>query len=452
MTSSVTLPNLQQAILTAIAAAKTPVSSGELAKQLQVGRSTIKRHIEVLLREDRIIRYGTGRGTRYTLSGQQTELVQPTSSVTTDSGIAPHTTEAQALLNYLHSPLTSREITGYDRSFVEDYIPNQTFLLSESLARALMEEGKMAGQQPAGTYARKVLEQLLIDLSWSSSQLEGNRYSLLATEELFKSGTEAGDMDAVMLLNHKQAIEFMVDAVPESGLTGPVISNLHALLMHDLLSEPEGLGAIRKKIVNISGTTYTPLQTPFLLQEMFDKIIEKARQIINPVESAFFLWVNLAYLQPFEDGNKRTSRLAANIPLMLYNSAPLSFLDADATNYAYAMMGVYEKRNVALAVELFEHLYRRSIKRYAVTLQAMGVPDPFRLRHREDLNTAIRYIVTDRESIESALLAITIAAEDKEQFRALLQDELRVLNTHNCARYRLSMRMTEQWIKDGKPA
>jgi len=335
---------------------------------------------------------------------------------------------------------------------VEDYIPNQTFLLSESLARALMEEGKMAGQQPAGTYARKVLEQLLIDLSWSSSQLEGNRYSLLATEELFKSGTEAGDMDAVMLLNHKQAIEFMVDAVPESGLTGPVISNLHALLMHDLLSEPEGLGAIRKKIVNISGTTYTPLQTPFLLQEMFDKIIEKARQIINPVESAFFLWVNLAYLQPFEDGNKRTSRLAANIPLMLYNSAPLSFLDADATNYAYAMMGVYEKCNVALAVELFEHLYRRSIKRYAVTLQAMGVPDPFRLRHREDLNTAIRYIVTDRESIESALLAITITAEDKEQFRALLQDELRVLNTHNCARYRLSMRMTEQWIKDGKPA
>ncbi|WP_447886913.1 Fic family protein [Serratia fonticola] len=452
MTSSVTLPNLQQAILTAIAAAKTPVSSGELAKQLQVGRSTIKRHIEVLLREDRIIRYGTGRGTRYTLSGQQTELVQPTSSVTTDSGIAPHTTEAQALLNYLHSPLTNREITGYDRSFVEDYIPNQTFLLSESLARTLMEEGKMAGQQPAGTYARKVLEQLLIDLSWSSSQLEGNRYSLLATEELFKSGTEAGDMDAVMLLNHKQAIEFMVDAVPESGLTGPVISNLHALLMHDLLSEPEGLGAIRKKIVNISGTTYTPLQTPFLLQEMFDKIIEKARQIINPVESAFFLWVNLAYLQPFEDGNKRTSRLAANIPLMLYNSAPLSFLDADATNYAYAMMGVYEKRNVALAVELFEHLYRRSIKRYAVTLQAMGVPDPFRLRHREDLNTAIRYIVTDRESIESALLAITIATEDKEQFRALLQDELRVLNTHNCARYRLSMRMTEQWIKDGKPA
>ncbi|WAH61864.1 hypothetical protein LZ023_34975 (plasmid) [Pseudomonas silvicola] len=126
---------------------------------------------------------------------------------------------------------------------MDNYIPNETFLLPQTLALALMNEGKMAGQQPAGTYARKVLEQLLIDLSWSSSQLEGNRYSLLATEELFKSGAASNDLDAVMLLNHKQAIEFLVDAVPESGLTGPVISNLHALLMHDLLSNPDERGS-----------------------------------------------------------------------------------------------------------------------------------------------------------------------------------------------------------------
>ena len=116
------------------------------------------------------------------------------------------------------------------------------------------------------------------------------------------------------------------------------------------------------------------------------------------------------------------------------------------------MMGVYEKRDVTLAVELFEHLYRRSIKRYAVTLEAMGVPDPFRLRHREDLNTTIRYIVAEGESLEGALQRITLPTEDRERFRQLLQNELNVLNTNNCARYRLSIRITEQWIGQGRPS
>ncbi|WP_200572541.1 Fic family protein [Erwinia sp. S63] len=453
-TSPVDLSDLQHRILSTIAGAESSLSSGDLAGRLGVGRSTIKRHVEVLLGQRKITRHGVGRGTRYTALAPLNKLPQSGSSVTekTPEYHSSSHTSAQSLLQYLNLPLSVRDISGYDRSFVDNYIPNETFLLPQTLALALMNEGKMAGQQPAGTYARKVLEQLLIDLSWSSSQLEGNRYSLLATEELFKSGAASNDLDAVMLLNHKQAIEFLVDAVPESGLTGPVISNLHALLMHDLLSNPDELGAIRRKIVNISGTTYTPLQAPFLLQEMFDIIIKKSRLINNPVESAFFLWVNIAYLQPFEDGNKRTSRLAANIPLMIYNSAPLSFLDADVTSYAYAMMGIYEKRDVTLAVELFEHLYRRSIKRYAVTLEAMGVPDPFRLRHREDLNTTIRLIVAEGQNIESAMQMIDLDPDDRERFMQLLQNELRILSTLNCARYRLSISLTEQWIRQGRPA
>src|SRR5690606_14418703 len=105
-------------------------------------------------------------------------------------------------------------------------------------------------------------------------------------------------------------------------------------------------------------------------------VVDKAKLIKNPIEAAFFLWVNLAYLQPFEDGNKRTTRLSANIPLMLSNCAPLSFLSVETPDYAYAMMGVYERCNVALAVDLFESAYRRSVKRYAILLDAMGIPDP----------------------------------------------------------------------------
>ncbi|QGY32639.1 Fic family protein [Pantoea cypripedii] len=439
--------DLKDEIVAIVASSKIPLSSGELAQSLHIGKSTIKRHLEPLLHEGTLLRVGNGRGTRY-IAGVHSSSVNLRDHE--DTGLSP-LLEARALLNYLQAPLAVRDITGYKRSFVDNYIPNRSALLPATLAENLRLEGQMAGQQPAGTYARKVLEQLLIDLSWSSSKLEGNKYSLLATEELFRSGTEAGDFDTVMLLNHKQAIEFLVDAVPEYGLTGPVIGNLHSILMQDLLPDPEVLGTIRSKIVNISGTTYTPLQTPFLLQEMFECIVTKAREIKNPVESAFFLWVNLAYLQPFEDGNKRTSRLAANIPLMIYNSAPLSFLDADASDYSYAMMGIYEKCNVALAVDLFEHLYRRSISRYKVTLDAMGVPDPFRLLQRENLNIAIRYIVVERQDIEEIIASIGIDSADKAQFRMLLLNELRVLQVHNCARYRLTLRQVDNWIKDGRP-
>ena len=204
------------------------------------------------------------------------------------------------------------------------------------------------------TYARKVLEQLPIDLSWHSSRLEGNRKSLLDTQALFAKGrTQADDMDALMLLNHKDAIEFMVDAVPEYGISDAVVRNIQSLLMQGLLENPDSVGAIRSTVVNITDSVYLPTQVPHLLEEMLSLVIDKAQHIKNPVEGAFFLWVNIAYLQPFEDGNKRTSRLCANLPLMLSNCAPLSFLDVEPTDYAVAVTGVYERLDVSLAVELF---------------------------------------------------------------------------------------------------
>lgn len=340
---------------------------------------------------------------------------------------------------------------GHQRVLIDSYVPNKSFLQSEALARSLVAEGRMRGQQPAGVYARRVLAPLLIDLSWSSSRLEGNRYSLLATEELFKRGTSGGDLDAVMLLNHKSAIEFMVDAVPEYGQTSAVVRNLHAILMQDLLADADGLGSIRRKVVNISDTTYVPAQSPLLLEEMFEQIVEKARHIKNPVEASFFLWVNLAYLQPFEDGNKRTSRLSANVPLMLYNCAPLSFLDVEASDYAYAMTGVYEQRDMALAADLFEWAYRRSIRKYAVQLDAMGIPDAARLRFREDLNDAISQIVRDGKTVNQAMAALGLSAADATIFEPMLLKELGVLELYNCARYRLTMRQTQEWIEAGRP-
>ncbi|WP_332309093.1 Fic family protein [Candidatus Burkholderia verschuerenii] len=330
-------------------------------------------------------------------------------------------------------------------------MPNESWLMPRELAESLYRDGRLREQQPAGTYARKVLEQLLIDLSWSSSHLEGNRFSLLATEELFRRGTAGDDADAVMLLNHKAAIEFMVDGVPMQGLSASIVRNLHAVLMSDLLADTEALGAIRTKMVNISDTVYIPTQIPALLEDMLEMILNKARLIKNPIEGAFFLWVNLAYLQPFEDGNKRTSRLAANIPLMLYNCSPLSFLDVSPRDYALAMLGVYEFLDVSRAVDLFEWTYRRSMKKYIVVMESVGAPDPLRLKYREYLTEAVGLVVRDRRSAQTVIEELGLSDERAPGFEAMLLDELKKLAVFNCARYRLTMTATQAWIDADRP-
>lgn len=292
----------------------------------------------------------------------------------------------------------------------------------------------------------------MIDLSWHSSRLEGNRKSLLDTQELFAKGRTPGDdLDAIMLLNHKEAIEFIVDAVPEYGVREDVVRNIQSLLMQELLANPEAVGAIRRTLVNISDSVYVPAQAPHLLEEMLRLVIDKVRNIKNPVEAAFFLWVNTAYLQPFEDGNKRTSRLCANLPLLLQNCAPLSFLDVESPDYALAALGIYERRDATLAAELFEWTYLRSIRKYEVIIQSMGAPNPFRLRYREQLGEAVRQVVNDGLPMDAVVASLALPLEDQAAFRGVLQEELRYLETYNCARYRLSIRLTEAWIQRGRP-
>lgn len=425
------------------------VTSAELADAAEASLPTVKRILTKLVGEAKIEVIGKARATRYRL--RTAPESQTTAAEIPGNSHSVWSAKSIELRQQLSLPLAARQPVTYQREFVEAYKPNETSLLPPTLAEELASLGRLPGQQPAGTYVRKVLEQLLIDLSWSSSHLEGNRYSLLDTEELFKSGKAATDSDAVMLLNHKTAIEFMVDAVPAYGLDTGLVRNLHAILMQDLLADVETLGAIRTKVVNITGTTYVPVQAPSILQEMFEQIITKAQHIKNPVESAFFLWVNLAYLQPFEDGNKRVSRLAANIPLMLYNQAPLSFLDVSRDDYALAMMGVYEFRDVSMAVDLFNWTYRRSHAKYKVVVESMGLPDPFRVQHREALNDAIGAIVRDRRPMADTLANLGLPNEDLARFTHLLEQELKALEVFNCARYRLGLRQTQSWIDEGRP-
>lgn len=447
---------LVQAMATLGFAGHERVSSTQLVMATGSSLPAVKRMLSKLVDDARVEVTGKARATRYRLLATDAPAAPagaPTRppAVTLASPARPDWRAASIQLKQqLTLPLAARTPVTYSREFVENYKPNESFLLPRELAEELAELGRLPGQLPAGTYVRKVLEQLLIDLSWSSSHLEGNRYTLLDTEELFKSGAAATDSDAVMLLNHKAAIEFLVDAVPAQGLSAGLLRNLHAVLMQDLLTEVTSLGTIREKVVNITGTTYVPTQVPAVLQEVFDRIVLTAQQIKNPLEAAFFLWVNLAYLQPFEDGNKRVSRLAANVPLMLYNQAPLSFLDVDREDYALAMMGVYERCDVSMAVDLFDWMYRRSHAKYKVVLESMGSPDPFRIKYREALSEAVGLVVRSRIPPVEAMAGLRLAGDDAVQFGQMLVRELDALGIFNCARYRLSAKQTQAWIDDGR--
>lgn len=447
------------------AAGVSACSPEDITGHVGASRATVNRHLSRMLADGRIQKRGAGPATRYTLPAEATPTAPATATAT---ATAPMVTAAaplaaiaggfrfspdrQPLIDQLTAPLGTRSPVSYQRRFVEDYVPNQSTLLPPTMAEALFVKARARGQQPAGTYARRVLEQLLIDLSWHSSRLEGNRKSLLDTRELFARGhADPIDIDALMLLNHKDAIEFIVDAVPEYGITEAVVRNIQASLMQGLLATPDALGHARRSVVTITGSVYMPMQMPQVLDEMLATIVGKARHINNPVEAAFFLWVNIAYLQPFEDGNKRTSRLCANLPLLLQNCAPLSFLDVEQADYALAVLGVYEQLDVSLAAELFCWTYRRAIEKYGVVLDSLGAPDIFRQKYRELLGEGVRSVVAGRVPLEAAAQALAPPAEDLPAFLDLLRQELTHLAPFNCARYRLGMRLTEQWVKDGRP-
>lgn len=450
-----TLSPRHEALLRQILAAGDAVAPRALEQALDVSRPTINRDLRDLLAAGFLEKQGDGRSTRYLATAAAEEALRalPYGSQTpVAAGALQWSAAAQPLIEALRAPLGTRTPVGYDSAFVNSYIPNQSSLLPPELATDLYTAGRSQAQQPAGTYAREVLEQLLIDLSWSSSRLEGNNKSLLDTKVLFELGQQGGpfDEDTLMLLNHKSAIEFMVDAVPTEGITMHVIVDLQAKLMRDLLRDSRDIGSFRRRVVNIDGSVYTPSSVPSLLEETLNAIVDKVRNIRNPVEAAFFLWVNLAYLQPFADGNKRTSRLSANMPLMLYNCAPLSFLDVERSDYATAMLGVYEQRNVTAAVDLFEFVYRRSIRKYSVLRASLSAPDPIRTKYRQTLNELMQFVVFHGRTLDAAFAEVHVDAADSAALRRIANTELDQMEQYNCARYNLARGMTQRWIAAGR--
>lgn len=352
-------------------------------------------------------------------------------------------------------PLTERIPVGYNREFLDKYRPNKTsYLTRETLAHLNRIGHTSDSEKPAGTYARHILDRLLIDLSWASSQLEGNTYSRLDTERLIELGQAAEGKDAAetqMILNHKAAIEFLVESGDELAFNRQTILNLHALLSDNLLPDHGASGRLRRIGVGIKESVYHPLDVPQLIEECFQQVVDTAAAIQEPFEQAFFAMVHLPYLQPFEDVNKRVSRLAANIPLIRRNLCPLSFVDVSERAYIDGLLGVYELNRVELLLDVFVWAYERSCLRYVAISQSLGQPDKFRLRFRNELTEVIGKIVRRqvRPTAEeiSALAAGNVPPEHLDDFARMAARELENLHEGNFARFRLRPSEYDAWRK-----
>jgi Fic family protein len=295
-----------------------------------------------------------------------------------------------------------------------------------------------------------------MDLSWNSSRLEGNTYSILETERLLELGESAGNKDAQeaqMILNHKAAIELLVDQAAEIGFNPYTICNLHALLSDNLLSDPGACGRVRSIPVSITGTVFHPLEGPQVIDECFKQMLTMAEAIHDVYEQAFFVMVQLPYLQPFEDVNKRVSRLAANIPLIRKNLCPLSFVDVPEKDYTRAILGVYELNRVEYLRDVFIWACKRSCARYSAVRQSLGEPDPFRLRYRQLIGETVAEIVRNDMDKEKAVAFIRthaedcVPTEDRQHFLEVVETELQGLHEGNIARYRLRPSEYAAWKK-----
>jgi len=246
-------------------------------------------------------------------------------------------------------------------------------------------------------------------------------------------------LETQMILNHKDAIEFLVRHPDQANLTTDVIISLHAFLSDSLMADPLSCGRIRNRAVEVWGSVYLPVTMPQRIEELFGIVIQMAAEIHDPFEQSFFLMVHLPYLQPFEDVNKRVSRLAANIPFIRHNLCPLSFIDVPQQAYVDAMLGVYELNRIELLRDVFVWAYERSCQQYVAVKQNLVPPDIFRLRYRQALSEVVAAIVRHDEpaTVEVVRQRIPIAVnkEDQEHFIELVQGEFKTLHRGNVIRF-----------------
>lgn len=430
------------------------LSRGQIAEKISfsITEKTLQRRLLSLVESARARRVGQRKAARYY---SISNLRDPSTTYLKDIFGGVFSQKSQDKLQLLEAPVYSREKVTYNREFLHQYVPNQTAYVPEDMRAALLQSGKRFDQElAAGTYARQICQRLLIDLSYHSSRLEGNTYSLLDTQKLVEEGVSAEGKvqeETVMVMNHKEAIMFLVENAQDIQLDSLSMRNLHHLLSQDLLANPEACGHIRATAVDIGHSSYRPLTNPHVLRELFELVLQKAKKILDPFEQSFFLLLHLSYLQAFEDVNKRTSRLGCNIPFIKKNLCPLSFSDVTRDDYTSALLLFYETNDYEPLLELFAWAYGRSCEQYGVVKKSIGEIDAYRIQTRQQRKSVMGAVVrqglhgTDAEAVieryckEHAIIQV-------ERFSAMALADLSALHAGAIVGLGISEAQLEAWI------
>jgi len=331
---------------------KTGVSSSKEVYDnvdISVSYATLKRILSKLITGNFLSTVGQGKGTKY--------IISPTFVL-----IEPINVE-----KYYEKEIDEREIKeGFNFSIIKEVLAKHSVFTESELGR--LNELQKIFQTNISQLTKveyiKEFERLAIDLSWKSSQIEGNTYSLLETERLLKEKeTAAGKTkeEATMLLNHKEALDFIVDN-PDClyPLSVSKIEDIHSILTKELSVERN----LRKRRVGISGTNYRPLDNEFQISEALRNSCDVINSKKIVFEKALLALVLISYIQPFMDGNKRTARIVSNAILMHEKHCPLSFRTVDSIDYKKAMLLFYEQNNISSFKEIFINQFEFAVNTY----------------------------------------------------------------------------------------
>ncbi len=316
---------------------------------MPVSYATIKRTLSRLEDENLISKTGQGKSTKYIISPSYKVLFPIEIEKYFQAEIDERKIIDSFNLNLIHQTL--KEVKLFSRIELE-----QLNVFHEKFKSNVSKLSKLE--------YNKELERLAIDLSWKSSQIEGNTYSLLETERLLKEKETASGKtkeEAIMLLNHKDAIDFIIEKpdylIP---LSVAKIEDIHSLLIKELGVEKN----LRRTRVGISGTNYRPLDNEFQISEALSEMCNLVNNKENVFEKAILLLLLISYIQPFVDGNKRTARIVSNAILMNYGYCPLSFRTVDSIKYKKAMLIFYEQNNVSVFKEIFIDQFEFAVNTY----------------------------------------------------------------------------------------
>lgn len=439
--------NKKLAVLHQLSQESEPISLPELLEKLrrEYPERSVRRWLSEMITEGLISKVGQKKATKYQVVKRASREINKDASC---FGL-----ESKEIVKQIRRPIYERTPTTYMDHWIDTYQPNITFYIPTENQIQLEKAGKRSRQEdPAGTYAHQIFNRLLIDLSYNSSRLEGNTYSLLDTQRLLLEGSSAEgklDEEKIMILNHKEAIRYMVDNAFRLTISEQTICTLHYLLS-DGLVEAHYAGKIRDHGVRIGSSTYVPFENKRHLQHRLNRILEKAALIENSYEQSLFLLIYISYLQAFSDVNKRTARLSANIPLIKSNLVPLSFNDVEREDYTSAVIAIYEFQEIRPILDLYLFSYMRTCAMYDSTVKAMGF-DEVRVRYRQQRRDIIRYIILNQLTDVSMQEYISqnikfIKKDDQALFFDDIMEDLKEIDLSRIAGLGITTDQMNAWI------